>query len=416
MKPGCYNAETLRLAERIGMQIAGAIANTQLFNDLIKTEKSLRESNELFSLFMRHSPIYAYIKEVTPTQSRILQASENFREITRIPGSAMTGRTMAELFPPEFAAKTVEDDWAVVSNGRVLTLDEELNGRSYTTIKFPIILGGRSFLAGYSIDITEHRRTEAELLRAQKLESLGVLAGGIAHDFNNLMTVVQGYIDLVLMDLPREHPSHHRLRAAMQCVENTKELTSRFITFSRGGGPILEFLDVREIVRDAVHRTVKETKTRAKFDFGENLWFPEIDEHQIKQCFYNLTANAVEAMPEGGNLTIRAENVDVQKGDPLPLAEGSYIKITFADEGTGIPREHLVKIFDPYFTTKKIGGRKGMGLGLSICYFVLKQHGGHISVESQPGKGASFSLYLPARVCPAESKKAGFSLHSANGL
>ncbi|MHB8908242.1 MAG: PAS domain-containing protein [Syntrophales bacterium] len=411
MKPDCYDAETLRLAERIGMQIAGAIANSQLFNELSRTEKSLRESNQLFSLFMHHSPIYAYIKEVTPAGSRILQASENFRVITGIPGSAMTGRTMTELFPPEFAAKTVKDDWAVVSNGQVLTLDEELNGRSYTTIKFPIVLGEKTLLAGYSIDVTEQKRTEAELIRAQKLESLGVLAGGIAHDFNNLMTVVQGYLDLVLMDLPSEHASHQRLRAAMQCVENTKELTSQFITFSRGGGPVLELLDVREVIRDAVHRIIKETNIRVRFDFAKNLRLPEIDEHQIRQCFYNLATNAVEAMPGGGNLTIRAQNVDIPNGDALPLAEGPYITITFADDGPGILEEHLVKVFDPYFTTKKMGGRKGMGLGLSICYFVLKQHGGHISVESRPGKGASFSLYLPVRGCTSGRRK-----DSTNGL
>jgi PAS domain S-box-containing protein len=404
-KPNAYAERDLRLAERIGVQIAGAIANTQLFNDLRKTEKSLRESNELFTLFMRHSPIYAYIKEVTPTQSRVLQASENFGEIIGIPGSTMAGKTTAELFPPEFAAKTAANDWAVVSSGNVQTQDEEFNGRCYTTIKFPIILGDKSFLAGYSIDITERKRTEAELLRAQKLESLGVLAGGIAHDFNNLMTVVQGYIGLVLIDLPREHPSRERLRAAMRSVENAKELTSRFITFSRGGGPILEPLDVKEIIRDAVHRTVKKTQMKVNFDFMEDLWFPEADECQIKQCFYNLTTNAVEAMPEGGHLTIRAENVDIPKGDPLPLDAGSHIKITFTDEGVGIPEEHLVKIFDPYFTTKKIGWRKGLGLGLSVCYFVMKQHNGHISVESKPGNGASFSLYLPVRGSATGSKE-----------
>jgi PAS domain S-box-containing protein len=162
-KPAAYTEKDLRLAEKIGMQISGAIANARLFNNLSKMEKSLRETNELFSLFMRHSPVYAYIKEVTPTQSIILQATENYWQRVGIPGSEIVGKTMAELFPPEFAAKITAEDRAVVSSGDVLTLDEELNGRSYTTIKFPIVRGDATLLAGYTIDITDRKSAEKQL-------------------------------------------------------------------------------------------------------------------------------------------------------------------------------------------------------------------------------------------------------------
>jgi two-component system, cell cycle sensor histidine kinase and response regulator CckA len=264
-------------------------------------------------------------------------------------------------------------------------------------------------------DITERKLAEEELLRVQKLESLGVLAGGIAHDFNNLMMVVQGYIELVLMGLPRDHVSYERLLAAMQSVEQTKDLTSRLTVFSLGGGPIVKPCDVREIIRDTVHRTVEGTEVRAKFDFMKNLWRPDIDELQTKQCFYQLTTNAVEAMPQGGNLAIRAENVEIPTGDALPLKEGSYLKVTFTDEGTGIPEEHLVKVFDPYFTTKEMGARKGMGLGLSICYAALKQQNGHISVESKLGEGTSFALYLPVRTAHTEAKEVKSKLSPGAG-
>jgi len=116
--------------------------------------------------------------------------------------------------------------------------------------------------------------------------------------------------------------------------------------------------------------------------------------------------NAVEAMPQGGNLTIQAKNLEIPGGDILPLREGSHVKITFTDEGSGIPEDHLSKIFDPYFTTKGMGARNGMGLGLSVCYSVLKKHNGHISVETKPGQGATFALYLPVRVARAEVKEA----------
>ncbi|TSA48595.1 MAG: PAS domain S-box protein [Deltaproteobacteria bacterium] len=284
----------------------------------------------------------------------------------------------------------------VTKDGRKLPVESNIRQFQYFD---------RQVALSISRDISDRKRMEEELLRAHKLESLGVLAGGIAHDFNNLMAIVQGYIELALIDLPAGHTSHQRLLAAMQCVEQTTDLTSRLITFSRGGGPNREILDVAELIRDAVYRTVKGTNVMVKSAFAENLWPVEVDELQIKQCFYNLTMNALEAMPEGGNLTIQMENTLILTGAVLDLKEGSYLKITFADEGIGIPEEHLSKVFDPYFTTKKMAAQKGLGLGLAVCYSILKKHDGHITVKSQPGKGASFVLYLPARVDLARGKK-----------
>jgi two-component system cell cycle sensor histidine kinase/response regulator CckA len=254
-------------------------------------------------------------------------------------------------------------------------------------------------------DITENKRMEEELLQAHKLESLGVLAGGIAHDFNNLMAIVQGYIDLALLDLPPDHASRKRLLTAMRSVDQTKDLTSRLITFSQGGGPIREICNVAEIVRDAVCRTLKGTDVGVKFDFMENLWSVKVDKLQMKQVFCSLTTNTLEAMPEGGNFTIQAENALIPAGEVPALKEGPYLKLTFTDEGVGIPEAHLSKVFDPYFTTKGMGAQKGMGLGLSVCYSVLKKHDGHITVKSQPGKGSSFVLYLPAQTDMAKEKE-----------
>jgi len=163
-----YGEADLRLAERIGMQIAGAIANSELFEVLSRTERELRESNELFSLFMRHSPVYTFIKEVAPGRSTVLRASENFREMVGVAGSEMAGKTMEELFPPEFAAMITADDWDVVCKGDVLRRAEELHGRSYTTIKFPIPRGDKTLLAGYTIDITERNRAEESLRESEE--------------------------------------------------------------------------------------------------------------------------------------------------------------------------------------------------------------------------------------------------------
>jgi PAS domain S-box-containing protein len=286
--------------------------------------------------------------------------------------------------------------------------------------QFPVIIYASPILRedrvvgmrGTLIDITERKRMEEELLRVQKLESLGVLAGGIAHDFNNLMAIVQGYIDLALMDMPSDHVSRKRLQTAMRSIDQARDLTSRLITFSRGGGPLREPCDVAEIIRDAVQRTVKGTEVRITFDFMEDPWPTEADELQMKQVFYNLTKNAVEAMQEGGNLTIQAENVLIPAGEVPDLKEGSYLKIIFTDEGVGIPEAHLPKVFDPYFTTKKMGAQKGLGLGLAVCYSVLKNHDGYITVKSRQGKGASFVFYLPARPDLAKGKEVKKALSS----
>ncbi|MBN1382675.1 MAG: PAS domain S-box protein [Deltaproteobacteria bacterium] len=259
---------------------------------------------------------------------------------------------------------------------------------------------------GVNQDITERKQNEEEILQIQKLESLGVLAGGIAHDFNNLMAIVQGNIDLALLDLPPGHASRRSLMTAMKSIGHTRELTGRIITFSRGGGgPRVKTENLAEIVRETVQKTVAETEIRLTFDMQNDLWPAEIDEHPMRQCFYNLTKNAMEAMPEGGTLTVRGENVLIRTDEVLDLKEGSYLRISFIDEGVGIPEDNLSKIFDPYFTTKAMGDQKGLGLGLAVCYSIIKNHKGQITVQSKPGQGASFFLYLPACTDSAESKE-----------
>ena len=151
-----------------------------------------------------------------------------------------------------------------------------------------------------------------------------------------------------------------------------------------------------EVIKDTVHRAVKGGGTRVSFDIQDDLRSVEADEHQLRQCFLNLALNAVEAMPDGGLLTVGAENKMVSSGEVPDLPAGSYLRITLTDEGCGIPPELLPKLFDPYFTTKGMGAEKGVGLGLPVCYSVFKRHGGTITVTSRPGEGATFVIYLPA--------------------
>ena len=261
----------------------------------------------------------------------------------------------------------------------------------------PLHLHGRALLYTMVYDITERKRMENALTHTAKLESLGILAGGIAHDFNNLMTIVQGYIDLAILGIPTDHMVQKWLKSAQQSLDKTRGLTSQLITFSQGGQPVLKISRIDNLLRDAVKNTLKSSSIQKSVELQKGLWPAEFDEGQIRQCFCNLAENAGEAMPNGGAMKVRAENVEVTEADGLPLEEGTYLRIVFEDSGTGISPEHLDKVFDPYFTTKEMGQDKGMGLGLTVCYSVLKKHGGHIAVSAGGGGGTAFSLYLPAK-------------------
>lgn len=244
-------------------------------------------------------------------------------------------------------------------------------------------------------DITEKRRMEEELLKSQRIESLGVLAGGIAHDYNNLLTAILGNINLARTYLLRDdrEKARDRLLEAERASARAKDLTHQLLTFSRGGAPVKKATSIEELIRDSASFALRGSGARCEFAFPVGLWSVEVDEGQISQVIHNLIINAAQSLPdEGGAIRVDCGNVHVSPGSGLPLAEGRYIRITVEDEGAGIPPENLQKIFDPYFTTKK----KGSGLGLTTSYSIIKKHEGHIAVESGPGKGSKFHVYLPA--------------------
>jgi PAS domain S-box-containing protein len=241
-------------------------------------------------------------------------------------------------------------------------------------------------------DITERKRMEAELLKAQKLESIGILAGGIAHDFNNLLMAILGNITLAKMYSTPEDKVFANLIEAEKASLRAKDLTQQLLTFSKGGAPIKKTASIAELLKDSATFALRGSNVRCEFCLPDDLWPAEVDEGQISQVINNLIINADQAMPEGGVIKVRAENMTVKPEHNLPLKEGKYIKITIEDQGTGISKEHLPKIFDPYFTTKQ----KGSGLGLATAYSIIKRHDGYISVESELGVGTTFHIYLPA--------------------
>jgi PAS domain S-box-containing protein len=245
-------------------------------------------------------------------------------------------------------------------------------------------------------DITVHQFLEQELAKAQKLEAIGLLAGGIAHDFNNILTAILGSLSLAKMETTPSCKLYERLALAEEHCLKAKALTRRLLTYSRGGSPLRKTASLAEVIREAANFALSGKNVKSKFVLDEGLWPAQIDEGQMHQVVHYLVTNAAEAMPDGGTIEIGAQNFILGAGQAPPLRAGNYVKWYVKDHGVGIPKEHMKKLFDPYFTTKQIGSIKGMGLGLAICYSVIKNHEGLISVESEPGIGTTFTIYIPA--------------------
>jgi signal transduction histidine kinase/CheY-like chemotaxis protein/ABC-type uncharacterized transport system substrate-binding protein len=257
---------------------------------------------------------------------------------------------------------------------------------------------GQVFMVAVHIrDVTARKKMEQEILKAQKLESLGVLAGGIAHDFNNLLTGIMGNISLAKMYAEPESKAHVRLDEAEKGCDRASALTKRLLTFSKGGAPVRKSTSISKVLTDSAGFVLRGAGIKVGFSLPDNLWNVDIDEGLMSQVAGNLFRNADEAMPDGGAISVTGENIEVIESDSLPLVKGRYIRVSISDQGSGISKADLPFIFDPYFTTKE----KGSGLGLATVYSIMKQHQGHLSVETAAGAGTVFHLYLPASFQPA---------------
>lgn len=252
-------------------------------------------------------------------------------------------------------------------------------------------------------EIADREKMEEELLKAQKLESLGILAGGIAHDFNNLLATILGNISLAILDLNPDNDAYRQLEGAEKASLRAQDLTRQLLTFSKGGAPVKKTMSIAELVQEAAGFALRGARVKCELFIPPDLWCADVDAGQVSRVIHNLVINADHAMPAGGTITIWCENVTIDEAlEPSPsLYPGDYVKISVHDHGVGISKKHLSKIFDPYFTTKQ----KGSGLGLATSYSIVKKHGGHIVAESQPDKGTTFTLFLPASRTARRTKK-----------
>ena len=249
-----------------------------------------------------------------------------------------------------------------------------------------------------NLDVTEQRRVEEHLRQAQKMEALGTLSGGIAHDFNNILAAIIGFTELVTGHVDRGSRDAHSLERVMEAAIRGRELVRQMLTFSRKSEHEKKPVSLSAIVRESVRllRAAVPSSIDIKVDVASESGFILADPVQVQQVLMNLCTNAAHAMREkGGTLDIKVDDfsVDPSTGNDLGMASGQYMRLLVRDTGIGMPPDVMKRIFDPFYTTKGVG--EGTGLGLSVVHGIVEQHDGHITVESEPGRGSTFTVCIP---------------------
>lgn len=374
------------VSEQIGISI-----------DRKQAEVTLRNSEDRFRSIFENSPIGLALYDTT---GKFIEANTEFLKTLGLENQPWFIKTnlfesdhffregKQSLFkgePVRFERMVNFDEW---------TQPHSRDGMIYLSV-FITPLHTAESVINYFIqimDISDRKKVEMELLKNEKLESIGILAGGIAHDFNNILTAILGNITLAGMFAAGQEKIKGRLSEAEKATIRARELTQRLLTFSKGGMPVKKICGVNSLVEESVKLALSGSNAKSNVQTASDLHCTEIDEGQISQVLNNIIINADQAMPEGGFIDIITANCNLAEPNEQSLPAGNYVKISISDHGIGIPPDYLTKIFDPYFTTKK----RGSGLGLTTSYSIIKNHGGKIEVSSTIGEGTTFTIYLPA--------------------
>ena len=365
---------------------------------LKESEQNIKEANKLLQLVIETIPVRIFWKDKELTYigcNHLFARDAGFQrpeELIGLDDSSMPWQEQAELYR--------KDDFQVIASGNSKLNYEEpqtiIDGKHLwlSTSKVPLrdsndaIVG----LLGTYENITHRKQTEEELLKVQKLESLGRLAGGIAHNFNNILMTILGNISFAKMEVPSTEKIYERLANAENACLKAKDLCQQFLTFSKGGNPVREVTPASQVIKANSQLALSGTKSLCTYMLPDDLWHIYADADQIGQVLTNILINADQAMPNSGIIYVYALNVKLENGNTFGLKKGNYVKVSVRDQGNGIDERYLNKIFDPYFSTKADGN----GLGLSSAYSILKKHEGCIVVEATSAKGSTFTLFIPA--------------------
>jgi PAS domain S-box-containing protein len=374
------------------------VAMTGIFRDIserIKNDIALRESENRFRTLFENS---SDLMQIVSSDGHFIHVNPAWLKAFNYTPAEVKNLTIFDLIAEDCQGHCQNTFQQVLSEDKVHDINTTFIAKNGNRIE---IEGNATaiFKNGLAIytqclfrDVTEKRKMEKELHKRQKLESIGVFAGGLAHDFNNLLTAVLGNISLARATTKTNTALADRLEKIETATLRAKGLTQQLLTFAKGGAPIKKLSGIANMVRDSVEFPLHGSNIKREYQFAPDLWSAEVDEDQLSQVIQNLVINAGHAMPEGGCLTVSGKNITLANNNHTGLKAGRYLLLTFSDQGHGISRQEQEKIFDPYFSGKETGS----GLGLAIAYAIMKKHDGLITVDSKPGMGATFSLYLPA--------------------
>ncbi len=363
----------------------GIMASCIDVTDARKAENALRESKRNYQTLVEKSRIAIAVEN---SEGQPLFFNERFPDILGLRSHEITEKGIPSVIglthgmKPEVKPINV-DLQTKASDGTQLFLNADI---------LPVREDGQ--LKGwryYIRDDTERHMMEQELLRTEKLESIGILAGGIAHDFNNVLTAITGNLGLARLKLERGGDALSAIKETEEQAIRAKLLTEQLLTFAKGGAPIKENASIKEVIKETVQFALRGSGIKPEFRFEDNLPRTSFDPGQFSQVMSNLAFNAKDAMNGSGSFIISVEKALLDGDTTLSLKAGEYISITVSDSGQGIPPENIERIFEPYFTTKQ----KGNGLGLATSFSIVKRHGGHMEVTSEQGKGTTFNIYMP---------------------
>jgi PAS domain S-box-containing protein len=360
-----------------------------------RAEQALRQSNTKARTQYKSFPIPTFTWQRLLDDFVLVDYNDAAVEFSLGGVANVVGRKLSDVFKSQ---PVVPEDMGQCVRDRSIL-------RKKTSFRFPVSGTEMLLLLTYVFvepdlvmvhaeDVTEKEKMEAEIHRAEHLEALGDLAGGIAHDFNNLLAGIFGYVGLAREFGKHDEKIKECLDKAQAVFGQAKSLTQQLLTFAKGGSPVRKVASISELLRDLSSFALSGTNVKPELLVSDDLWSCEVDIGQFGEVINNCVINARQAMPDGGIVTIGAENVTLSARDAVPLSPGRYVRIYIQDRGTGIPKHLLARVLDPFFTTKQTG----TGLGLTIAYSIVKRHHGYLEITSQEGVGTLVNMYLPASV------------------
>lgn len=385
-------AELVRANESLSMEIS----------ERQRAEEILRISEEKYRLHF--SNVSDVIYSISPDLT-FMNVSPSSLNLIGYKPEELIGRSLKDchIFSPDYQETAISDIMGILGGEKNTSRVYELLAKDGTKriveiIITPLIQDER-VIASISVarDITEREQLESELLQARKMEAIGTLAGGIAHDFNNLMTGIQGYTSLMLLDMSASNPHYEKLKQIEESVHSASDLTKQLLGFARGGKIEVIATNINDLFQKSAAMFCR-TRKDVVFNesYRDDIWTVDVDRGQIEQVFLNLFVNAVHAMPGGGEIHLDSRNVaiDEKEANQNDVQPGRFVKLAVVDTGIGMDERTKERIFEPFFTTKEMG--RGTGLGLSSVYGIIKGHSGFINVFSEQGQGTAFHIYLPA--------------------